>query len=67
MVLSAQKLHFKAVGMLIAMSILQGGPGLPILSHHVYTYMATKKYSNLKIEIKDVPDIGVQKLLNEVL
>ena len=65
-VTSLQASHFKIIGTYIAMSIIQGGSCLPIFSQHMCTYLTTRKYINLDIKNEEVPDLGVQALLNQV-
>ena len=41
-----QSEDFKMIGKLVAMSIVQGGPGLPVFSPVAYNYICTtEKYS----------------------
>ena len=54
------------LGMYIGMSVLQGGPGLPVFSKHLYDYITNGEYLNLNIEISDVPEPGVRILLQKV-
>lgn len=50
----------------MAMSIVQGGPGLPILSPVVYDYISSGHYCPEKIVDSDVPNLDVQLLLAQV-
>ena len=54
------------IGTYVAMSILQGGSGLPVFSRHLYSYLTNGKYVNLDIKNEDVPDLAVQALLHHV-
>ena len=40
-----QSEDFKMIGKLVATSIVQGGPGLPVFSPVAYNYICTEKYS----------------------
>ena len=55
------------IGTYVAMSILQGGPGLPVFSRHLYSYLTSGKYINLDITNEDVPDLAVQTQLHYVI
>ena len=59
--------HFRTIGTFVAMSIIQGGFGLPIFSQHLYSYLVTGKYVNLEINNDDVPDPAAQALLKQVI
>ena len=50
-----QKSDFKNLGILIGMSVVQGGPGLPILHPAVYQYMTTGKYIDVNMSVKGIP------------
>ena len=65
-ILLLQKSDFKVIGVLIAMSLMQGGPGFPVLSPHVYEYMSTQQYLDLNIKDDDIPDPLVRLLLTQV-
>ena len=62
-----QASHYRMIGTFVAMSIIQGGSGLPIFSQHLYSYLTSGKYINLDIKNEDVPDLGVQALLHHVI
>ena len=59
-------MDYKVVGMYIGMSVLQGGPGLPVLSKYLYNYLTNGEYINLDIKISDVPEPGARALLEKV-
>ncbi|XP_065892745.1 uncharacterized protein [Dysidea avara] len=61
-----QESHFRTIGTFVAMSIIQGGFGLPIFSQHLYSYLVTGKYVNLEINNDDVPDPAAQALLKQI-
>ena len=48
------------------MSVVQGGPGLPILHPAVYQYMTTGKYIDVNMSVKGIPDAGVRALIEQV-
>ena len=53
--------------MLLAMSALQGGPGLPIFHPAVYEYIVAKENHNPEqLSVDDVPHRGVKLLLSQV-
>ncbi len=41
---------------MIATSIVQGGPGFPVLHPVVYKYITTGEYLGLVVDDSDVPD-----------
>ena len=53
-------------GILIGMSIIQGGNGFPALHPAVFNYMLTGKYLNLDVALPDIPDAGVCCLIEKV-
>ena len=55
------------IGIYVAMSVIQGGSGLPVFSQHLYSYLTTGKYINLEIKNEDVPDLGARALLQQVI
>ena len=61
-----QNHHFKYMGTLIAMSVVQGGIGFPVLAPHVYQYMASGDYLSICLPIEDIPDPQVRDLLSQV-
>ena len=54
------------LGTLVAMSIVQGGLGFPVLHPNVYVYMVSGKYIGLHTADEDVPDGMVQSLIEKV-
>ena len=52
--------------MYIGMSMLQGGPGLPLLSKHLYSYFTNGVYINLDMKSSEVPDPSVRALSEKV-
>lgn len=56
-----------SVGVLIGMSITQGGNGLPVFHPAVYHYMVTGSYLNVDVATPDIPDAGVCFLVEKVI
>jgi hypothetical protein len=54
---------FLHLGRLVALTLLQGGPGLPIFNHHLAEYILTGKVTSLTVE--DFPT-DRQKMVQEV-
>ena len=52
--------------MLIGMSVVQGGPGIPMLHPAVYQYMITDKYTDINVSVKGIPAAGVRALIDQV-
>lgn len=48
------------------MSIAQGGNGFPFLSKVVYSYITSGKYTNIDIDLNDIPDPTLQFALVKV-
>ena len=62
-----QNEDFLMMGKLIATSVVQGGPGLPVLIPAVYRYIATSSYSPEWMPgITDFPDPFIRNLLQQV-
>ena len=57
---------FRVLGKLVAMSIVQGGPGLPVMLPAAYAYMCREEEYLSKLDCKDVPDPLVATLLDRV-
>ena len=54
-----------SMGILIGMSITQGGNGFPAFHPAVYHYMATGSYLNLDVAPPDIPDASVRVLIEK--
>ena len=52
--------------MFTAMSIAQGGCGLPILADAVYDYFVTGKCTYVTVSLPDLPDEKLKKLVEKV-
>ena len=48
------------------MSIVQGGPGLPILHPCLFQYLVSGELTNLNLNDSDVPDPNVRCMLQMV-
>ena len=57
---------FFLIGKLIAMSILQGGFGFPVLHPTAYNYLVKGDYVGQVVNDEDVPDFQIRQLLQEV-
>lgn len=54
------------MGILVTMSITQGGHGFPAFHNAVYDYMVTGSYLNLNVASSEVPDASVRSLIEQV-
>ena len=64
-VASFQAGDFRVIGKLVATSIIQGGPGFPVMLPAAYRYMQCGDYQCPEV-IVDVPDPMMQSLLCQV-
>ena len=62
----SQSSEFQMLGTLVSMSVVQGGPGFPVLLPVVYDYIVKGQYSLHDIADTDIPDLEVQTLISEV-
>ena len=62
----SQNSDYKVIGKIIAMSIVQGGPGFPIMLPAAYHYLTTREYIGQVVKDSDVPDPFVLELLTKV-
>ena len=58
-----QRKDFERIGKLVATSIIQGGPGFPVLLPAVYNYICTGEYVD---QIAEVPIPDVNRVLDQV-
>ena len=49
------------------MSILQGGSGFPFFSNAVYNYISCGKYTNIEVDLKDIPDETLKMAIGKVI
>ena len=61
-----QHSEFRMLSNLVAISVVQGGPGFPVFLPVIYDYIATGEYIVKDIQDPDVPDCQVQCLLAKV-
>ncbi len=61
-----QRSDFRLAGMYVAMSIMQGGPGIPVPSPAFYMYWINGCYLDMDLKDDDVPDPAVRELLAQV-
>lgn len=61
-----QSQDYKNIGKITAMSIVQGGSGMPIFHSSVYKYVCSGTCLGLVDDDDAVPDTQVRILLNEV-
>lgn len=54
------------MGVLVAMSVLQGQPGFPVLLLAVFEYIVSGEYSAATLTEEDAPDYEVKSLLANV-
>lgn len=64
--LYTQSEEFKMLGKLVATSIVQEGPGLPIFLPAAYKYMSGESDYMKDLDIEAVPDPLVRNLLSQV-
>ena len=64
--LNTQVRNFYNLGRYSAMSIIQGGSGLPFLAELVYNYLCTGECTGLAIQTEEVPDPTVRFVLKRV-
>ena len=62
-----QSEDFTQIGKLVAMSIVQGGPGLPMLHPSIFHYIASNEYVSQVIDDEEVADPDVRSLLQKVI
>ena len=57
---------FKAVGELMAVSIVQGGSGFPFFSECMFKYLCGADIRSIRISLCEVPHYSVKTLLEKV-
>ena len=50
----------------MAMSVCQGGSGLPFLAEPVYNYLCTGELREIEITTEDIPDPSLQFVIQKV-
>lgn len=61
-----QRSEFRVLGMLLAMSIVQSGFGLPVLHPAMYQYMMGTAYQEIQLSDDDVPEFAARQLIVQV-
>jgi len=64
--LNAQKEDFKHIGWYAGISLVQGGPGFPLLADAVYEYLCTGKTTNIVVNDEDLP-LLIKALILQVI
>ena len=57
---------YKRVGVLVGMSIVQGGSGYPFFAPSVYEYIAGKDVCSIYPDVEEIPDIDVNNCVVKV-
>jgi hypothetical protein len=65
LLITVQAQHFYYLGVYTAMSVVQGGCGLPVLAEAVYDYILSGKCTNIDVSISDIPDGGVSEIVQK--
>lgn len=63
---SLQRNKYYQLGMLMAMSIVQGGSGFPFLAPPIFQYICGVEIRRISISNEDVPEYDVKKLIEDV-
>jgi len=61
-----QRNEFYHLGQYIAMSVVQGGCGLPCLAEPVYEYICSGKCTNLDVDNEEIPDPDLKFVIQKV-
>ena len=64
--LSIQQRQYFYLGMYTAMSIIQGGCGIPFLAHPVYEYILRGTCTNVQINVADIPVLSLRDTVQKV-
>ena len=62
----SQSGDFKRIGILVGMSLIQGGSGFPFFAPSMYDYICGKDICDIKPTIEEVPDAQLKATLTEV-
>ncbi|XP_065906067.1 G2/M phase-specific E3 ubiquitin-protein ligase-like [Dysidea avara] len=60
-----QKKDFMRIGWYAGISVVQGGPGFPLLSDSVYQYLCTGETTNIEIDDEDLP-LMIKALIQQI-
>lgn len=66
MYITFQQRQYYHLGVLVAMSILQGGCGIPCLSSSVYNYIAYGTCTSAGVNSCDIPDLSLRDTVERV-
>ncbi len=61
-----QRKDFYNLGRFVAMSITQGGSGLPCLAEAVYTYFRTGQSTGISVTNEEIPDPTLRFICEKV-
>jgi len=64
--LDTQKKDFMHIGWYAGISLVQGGPGFPLLADAVYNYLCTGKTTNIEVDDEDLP-LVIKALIQQVI
>ena len=62
-----QSQAFRTIGVLMGVSIMQGGSGYPFFAPCVYDYLCGKQPWELNVSREEIPDTGIVSILENVL
>lgn len=62
---SLQAQNFYYLGVYTAMSVVQGGCGLPVLAEAVYEYITSGKCTNIEVDISDLQDCAICEIARQ--
>ena len=60
-----QRQDFRLIGFYAGMSVIQGGPGFPLLADEVIQYLSTGKSTGIQVADEDLP-LLMKSLFQEV-
>lgn len=61
-----QERQYYYLGTFTALSIVQGGCGIPCLATSVYEYVSVGKCSNFEVDPADIPDLALRNTVQMV-
>ena len=57
---------FRKLGVIVGVSLVQGGSGYPFLAPSVYSYLCGQDISRIKVEVGEIPDLELKYFLEKV-
>jgi hypothetical protein len=57
---------FRQLGVVVGVSLVQGGSGYPFFAPAVYSYLCGQDISRIKVEIGEIPDLELKDFLEKV-